>query len=485
MRIRHKNGSWRWIESYEINLLNHPDVGAIAVNYHDITERKEAEEALLQAKEDLELKVIERTSELSAMNDHLQSEIIERQNADAALYKNHEFLEAVLENTTEGIVACDAEGQLTFFNRATRDFHGLPLEPLPPAQWAQYYALYMPDGITPMPMEEVPLFKALNGDLVRDTEMVIAPFEGTPRLLIANGELLFDADGAKIGAVVVMHDITQRKQAEVGLQRAKDEAERANLAKSEFLSRMSHELRTPLNAILGFGQILDKEDLDPLSQESVGYILKGGRHLLDLINEVLDIARVEAGHADLSLEPIALDDVVPDACALVRPLAAERHIRLMENTSKLGGIHVLADRQRFKQVLINLLSNAIKYNREGGQVEVACEAKPDGRMAIAVCDTGPGIAAQDLTKLFMPFERLNAGASDVEGTGLGLVLSQRLVTAMGGTLTVESVLGRGTTFTIELPQALSPVEQLSRFAARPSPRANEPANRTHLFDALH
>ena len=113
-------------------------------------------------------------------------------------------------------------------------------------------------------------------------------------------------------------------------------------------------------------------------QESVGYILKGGRHLLDLINEVLDIARVEAGRADLSLEPIALDDVVPDACALVRLLAAERNIRLEENTSELGGIHVLADRQRFKQVLINLLSNAIKYNREGGQVEVACEAKPDG-----------------------------------------------------------------------------------------------------------
>ena len=186
------------------------------------------------------------------------------------------------------------------------------------------------------------------------------------------------------------------------LEKATAEANAANAAKSEFLSRMSHELRTPLNAILGFGQILDKEDLDPLSQESVGYILKGGRHLLDLINEVLDIARVEAGHADLSLEPIALDDVVPDACALVRPLAAERNIRLLDNTSELGGIHVLADRQRFKQVLINLLSNAIKYNREGGQVEVACDQKPDGWISIAIHDTGPGIAPEDLPSSSRP-----------------------------------------------------------------------------------
>ena len=419
----------------------------------------------------------------------LESADAERRLADEALYKNHEFLQAVLENTAEGIVACDAEGQLTFFNRATREFHGLPQESLPADQWPEYYSLYMRDGITPMQKGDVPLFKALNGAHVRDTEMVIAPREGSRRFLIASGEPLFDAAGEKLGAVAVMHDITERKQAEEALRveiierqmamdslresygvfqrtkeeavQAREEADTANLAKSEFLSRMSHELRTPMNAILGFGQILDSEDLTPLQKESVGHVLKGGRHLLSLINEVLDIARVEAGHDALSVEPIALDDVVPDACALVRPLAAERNIDLDHDLKALGGSHVLADRQRLKQVLINLLSNAIKYNHLGGQVVVSCHQMPDERMCIAVRDTGPGIAAEDLPKLFVPFDRLGATNSDVEGTGLGLVLSQRLVTAMGGTLKVESIPGQGSTFSIELPQATAPEAALA------------------------
>ena len=253
----------------------------------------------------------------------------------------------------------------------------------------------------------------------------------------------------------------ERTQAEAEMRQAREEADKANQAKSEFLSRMSHELRTPLNAILGFGQILDKQVLAPLQRESVGYILKGGRHLLDLINEVLDIARVEAGHLELSLEPIALDDVVPEACALVRPLAAERSIRLDEDLAQLGRSHILADRQRLKQVLINLISNAIKYNREGGQVEVSCEQKPGGGISIAIRDTGPGISPQDLPRLFTPFERLSASASEIEGTGLGLVLSQRLLTEMGGALSVQSTLGRGSTFTVELPQASAPAAQLA------------------------
>jgi PAS domain S-box-containing protein len=469
---------------------------------HDITDVKQAAAALQKANDQLELHVAERTAELSLANEHLQLEMAERRRADESLYKSHEFLEAVLENTAEGIVACDAEGQLTFFNRATREFHGLPLESVPVEQWAQHYSLYAPDGTTPMHPEDVPLFQALSGEHVRNMEMRIVPRQGSPRLLIANGEPLFDADGNKLGAVVVMHDITRRKQAETEISQlnvqlketneklrlenidrhmalgalhettqvlvqAKQEAEQArqnadaaNLAKSEFLSRMSHELRTPLNAILGFGQILDRQVLAPLSKESVGYILKGGRHLLDLINEVLDIARVEAGHLELSLEPIALDDVVPEACALVRPLACERGIHLHEDVLEPGCNYILADRQRLKQVLLNLLSNAIKYNHEGGRVEVCCEQKPDGWACIAVRDTGPGISPQDLPKLFVPFERLGASSSEVEGTGLGLVLSQRMVVAMGGTLSVESTLGQGTTFTICLPQATSPAKQL-------------------------
>jgi PAS domain S-box-containing protein len=272
----------------------------------------------------------------------------------------------------------------------------------------------------------------------------------------------------------IEHQMTMATLREVAeaLQRAKEEADIANAAKSEFLSRMSHELRTPLNAILGFGQLLEREKLTPLQSESIGFILSGGRHLLGLINEVLDIARVESGHIELSLEPIALGDIVPEACILMQHLAAERQIKVDENTAKLGHTYVMADRQRLKQVLINLLANAIKYNRESGQVEVICEHTPDGCVSIAVRDTGTGISPQDLSKLFTPFERLGAANSEIEGTGLGLVLSQRLMTVMGGTLTVESTLGQGTTFTVSLPRTTSPEEQLTNWPEENGPQGS-------------
>jgi PAS domain S-box-containing protein len=273
-------------------------------------------------------------------------------------------------------------------------------------------------------------------------------------------------------------DITEIKKAERTLQKANDElesrvhertaelevsmrkmrsaqqeAEAANAAKSEFLSRMSHELRTPLNAILGFGQILQRQELPPLGQESVGHILRGGRHLLDLINEVLDIARVEAGRLEISPEAVMLDDIVPSVCELMRPLAEERGLHLNENARSICDCHVLADVQRLRQILINLLSNAIKYNREGGEVEIYCASRPNQRIAIMVRDTGPGIAPDDLRKIFTPFERLGITDAQVEGTGLGLPLAERLTGMMDGSLSVESVVGSGTTFTLELPEA--------------------------------
>jgi signal transduction histidine kinase len=241
---------------------------------------------------------------------------------------------------------------------------------------------------------------------------------------------------------------------------AREEAERANLAKSEFLSRMSHELRTPLNAILGFGQILEMRgvDADPLEQESVQLILAGGRHLLGLINEVLDIARVEAGGMELCIEPIQLDELVSEVFSLLRPLAAQRGIGLGQELWAPEHNHVLADHQRLRQVLLNLVSNAIKYNRPDGEVTISTSGAAEGKTRISVHDTGPGIAPDDLPKLFKPFERLNADNSDVEGTGLGLVLSHRLAMAMGGTLQVESVLEQGSTFFLELAPAV-PAEQ--------------------------
>jgi PAS domain S-box-containing protein len=241
-------------------------------------------------------------------------------------------------------------------------------------------------------------------------------------------------------------------------ERARAEADRASLAKSEFLSRMSHELRTPLNAILGFSQVLqmDVAQLQPRHDQSISQILHAGRHLLELINEVLDLTRVEAGRMDMSPEPVNLKEIVEEAMSLVRPLASGANIVLQSEISALDCRFVQADRQRLRQVLLNLLSNAIKYNRLGGQVMLSCEPLPDHRVQIRVTDTGPGIAPDDMERLFVPFERLSGHLSDVEGTGLGLALSQRLAELMNGEMGVESTLGQGSTFWLSLPVAEEP-----------------------------
>jgi signal transduction histidine kinase/ActR/RegA family two-component response regulator len=240
------------------------------------------------------------------------------------------------------------------------------------------------------------------------------------------------------------------------LDRAMQDAERANQAKSEFISRMSHELRTPLNAILGFAQLLGLDELDDGQRESVDQIVRAGRHLLQLIDEVLDIARMEAGELRFSPEPVGVSELIGEALALVAPLATQRSIRLMTASGDRAEAHVMADRQRLKQILLNLLSNAIKYNREGGDVRVSVDFDDSQRIAIAIADTGAGILPEELSKLFAPFERLGAEFGSVDGTGLGLALSRRLAEAMGGTLEVESVPREGSTFSIQLQRVAAP-----------------------------
>ena len=251
----------------------------------------------------------------------------------------------------------------------------------------------------------------------------------------------------------------ERRQGEDRLRTARDEAEAANRAKSEFLSRMSHELRTPLNAILGFGQLLEMDAADPDTAESVEQILKAGRHLLALIDEVLDLARIEAGHMSLSVEPVAVRDVVRDSLDLVRHMAAAHGVVIDAGVALETPYTAAADMQRLKQVLLNLLSNAIKYNRRGGTVTLTCEPVDGELLSIAVSDTGFGIPAARLAQLFTPFERLGAEEGAVQGTGLGLALSRGLVEAMGGRMGVESTEGEGSRFHVEIPMVAGPPEE--------------------------
>ena len=262
-----------------------------------------------------------------------------------------------------------------------------------------------------------------------------------------------DAQGLPLHYIGVFTDITERKQAEAALIAAKDEAERANQAKSQFLSSMSHELRTPMNAILGFTQLMEMDQaLSPDHQDNVGEILKAGHHLLALINEILNLAKIESGNIALSMAPVDLCAVVNECLALIHPLADARGIWV--ESDDCANIVLRADRMRVKQVLLNLLSNAVKYNRAGGSVGLHFSAG-DGQMArILVSDTGPGIPQAHLDQLFQPFNRLGAENGAVEGAGIGLSISRQLVELMGGAIGVESAPGAGTTFWFDLPQEL-------------------------------
>jgi signal transduction histidine kinase/ActR/RegA family two-component response regulator len=268
------------------------------------------------------------------------------------------------------------------------------------------------------------------------------PLEAVPG---ANDEIGMLAD-----SLVLAEEVLTSRTEE--LVTARDTAVTATHAKNAFLSSTSHELRTPLNAVLGFAQLLQLSDLDQEDQDAVERILAAGRHLLGLINELIDIARIESGEFSLSVEPVSVQPVVEETCMLVAPLAADRSITISRLCSS-SGLAVNADRQRLSQVLVNLLSNAIKYNRAGGTITITCQAVGPGEVSLAVADTGLGIPAADLGRIFDPFERLGAEQTAVEGTGIGLPLARAIAEAMDGRLTAASVVGEGTTFTVTLPRA--------------------------------
>jgi PAS domain S-box-containing protein len=285
------------------------------------------------------------------------------------------------------------------------------------------------------------------------TEYRILHPAGGVRWLRVTSTSRAEAEGSRLWHGYI-EDVTESRQLEQMREEAAA-ARAANSAKTEFLARMSHELRTPLNAVLGFSQLMEMDTREPLTAEQrrrVGFIRDAGTHLLQMIGDLLDLTRIESGKLALSLAPIALEPLLHECLEMLRPQADAGRVRLLPLQAG-SDLHVVADPTRLRQVLINLLSNAVKYNRSGGSVQVSLHATAGGRVLLEVADTGVGIAATDLGRLFEPFNRLAHGQSKIEGTGIGLAVTKRLVELMGGHIDVQSRVGIGSTFSVGLPAA--------------------------------
>ncbi len=367
-------------------------------------------------------------------------------------YWSDEFFDLSLDLLSVATV----DGRFIRLNPAWRATLGYPLAEL---MARPYLSFVHPDDqeTTRAAMDDLAV-----GDQVTSFENRYRAADGSYRVLEWTAKPVAGRDIIMAAA----HDVTRRHHIEAQLRATRDRADEASRYKSEFLSRMSHELRTPLNSIIGFSQLLQMDDLTDEQAENIDAIQRSSRHLLNMINEVLDLAKIEAGKLRLSLEPVAVTDELDIALDLIGPQAAERDLSV---TMAVDGddIFVHADRQRLLQILLNLLSNAVKYNFEGGSISVDVQAS-GGTVSISVTDTGPGIEPSKLPELFRPFERLGAEATSVEGTGVGLALSRTLSREMNGTLTVYSTLGEGSTFSLELPQAERRVDTLPEPDGAPS-----------------
>jgi protein-histidine pros-kinase len=354
--------------------------------------------------------------------------------------------ESLLEAAPDAIVVVDDKGIITVANHRATDLFGYsrdeligqPVEMLVPQQNREAHPA-LRQGYVGHPAVR-PMGAGLQLWALRKdgssfpVDISLSPLETPAGILVS----------------AAVRDITDRVAAEEALRAAKEEAEQASMAKSEFLSRMSHELRTPLTAILGFTELLQLGGM-PTDQRDlfVDRTHRAGQHLLSLINDVLDISRVEAGSLALSIEPVDAAQLVEEANELIAPMAQSRRIAIANTVHEAV---VIADKGRLRQVLLNLLSNAVKYNRESGSIAISSRTA-DGFVSVTVSDTGPGIAAQDLSRLFQPFERLGVQTGEIEGTGIGLAISRGLMEMMGGSIGVSSAVGEGTRFTVTLPAA--------------------------------
>jgi PAS domain S-box-containing protein len=381
----------------------------------------------------------------------IRTEITAQKALERTLEKQYNHLNTILENLGEGVYTLDVDGKVTYLNPAGERLLGWTLGELVGRGMHRLTHHHRADG-SPLSGAECPIYLALReGQVFRSNEELLFRKDGTPMpVKMVSAPLM--AREVMVGSVAVFDDIAEQREMQASLVAAKDAAEQANEAKSNFLSSMSHELRTPMNAILGFAQMLESDPaLNEDQHDSVHEILKGGRHLLDLINEVLDLAKIESGRLEVSLEPVLLAQVIEDCRQFIQPLAMKRSISL--TLESLSGVAIRADRVRIKQVLLNLLSNAVKYNRAGGDIRLGVTPRANDRWRVSVTDTGDGIPPARLAELFQPFNRLDAELSSVEGTGIGLTITKKLVELMDGVIGVDSQVGVGSVFWVDLPNA--------------------------------
>ncbi|MFN3594310.1 MAG: PAS domain-containing protein [Thiobacillaceae bacterium] len=396
---------------------------------HDITERKKVELELERYRQHLEELVAQRTAAL------VESEALLRQ-AQAMAHLGH---------WTSNLQT----GELVWSDEIYRIFGQTP-QSFTPSE-AAFFAAVHPDDVDKVRQAVQQAFE--NDTEYRIDHRIVRP-DGEVRWVHEEAMTEKDGEGRPWRLTGTVQDITERKLTEQALERAKEAAEAASRAKSEFLARMSHELRTPMNAILGFAQVLQLQPMSGEQQEFVREILQAGEHLLELINELLDLSRIEAGKLAVAIETVELKPILDQAFKLVEPQIVD--MALTYTCTVKQGCWVLADATRLRQVLVNLLSNAVKYNRPGGRIMVTCESVAGDSWRVRVADTGYGIAPDMHNLLFKPFERLGAEKGAVEGTGIGLAVSLQLVRLMGGELGVESEPGRGACFWLELPSAPPP-----------------------------